>query len=168
MLIFGKTIHNHQTIPKVDVEEVQTLIKLIQQNIPFDPLWYRYYYFQFNSFLKEKEDLEQLYLAAIDYFENLHLNHHSFMLPFYEGLLKYYLANNKLEKAENLVTFLDTGFLPWFRCYLLYVEALLEKGDMQSNDICILTMNHPKFTELPVDLKEAWKVVYKASVYACC
>lgn len=164
MLLFGTAIYNHQTVVEVDVEEVKTLITLIEQNLPFDPLWYRYYYFQFNAFLKDGEDLELLYLAAIDYFENLHLNHPSFILPFYNGLIKYYLDKGALEKTENLLSFLEPGSVPWFSYYLLLVKAHLNKGDIKSNDICIVTMNHSKFTDLPVDLKEEWKMAYKASV----
>ena len=164
MLLFGTAIHNHQTIKEVDTEEVTTLINLIKQNLPFDPLWYRYYYFQFSSFLKDGTALEQVYLAAFDYFENLHLRHTSFIIPFYEGLLKYYLTANEVEKAENLVSFLEPGSISWFKNYLLLVKALLEKSDIKSNDLCILTMNHPNFIELPGHLKEEWKFVYKASV----
>ena len=164
MLLFGKAILNHQTVTLVDVEEVQTLIQLITQNLPFDPLWYRYYYFQFKALLKKGEDLEQLYLATIDYFENLYLRHPHFIIPFYKALIKYYLDHSKIEKAENLISFLESGSVPWFRNNLLFVKALLKQSDIKANDICILTMNHTNFIDLPNDMKEEWKMLYKDSV----
>lgn len=164
MVLFGKAIFNQKKLNVTDFEEIKTLLTLIERNLSLDPLWNRYYYFQFNAFLKSGEDLEQLYLAAIDYFENLHLQHDLFTLPFYDGLINHYLAFNKIEKSEKLMTFLESGSDLWYRYYLLIVRKLIHNNDIRSNDLCIMTMNHPSFTTLPIEQKEEWKQVYKTSV----
>jgi hypothetical protein len=164
MLLFGAAIYNHQKVKHIDADEVNTLIQLIGQNLSADPLWYRYYYYQFQSFLKEDKNLKEVLLKAIEYFENLHLNHEFFLHPFYERLINYYLEHEDLQNAELLLNRIEPGTLPWFKNHLYFVKTLLERNDIKSNDICILIMNHPNFINLSEDLIEEWKAVYKSSV----
>jgi len=164
MMLYGESIQNYNKEIPADIKEIKILIYSIEQKLPFDSLWYHYYYYQYSSLILYDEDLEQLFIEAITYFQNLHFKHSFFINFFTEGLIKFYVRNGQLNKADPYLRSLEPGSLPWYNSYLLYVDVLLEQNDIRSNDICILTMNHENFVELPAELKEKWKIVYKASV----
>lgn len=167
MVLCNKTILNYKKLDAkdlVNVGEINVLLEAIEKKLPFDVTMYHYYYYQYKSLTLEGKDLEQLYLDAIAYFKNLHHKHYSFSDEFLGRLIVFYLDINDLEKAERYLNELDSGSTLWFRNYLTYTNTLLNQNDLKSNDVCNVIMNHPFFANLPTELKDKWKVTYKATV----
>lgn len=103
MLLYGKAIQNYKDIRPLEMDELKTLLEAVKNKLPTDNLWYRYYYYQFKSFMSSGKDLENIYLEAIGYFENLHFNHTSFIHYFSKQLIQHYQQNNEIEKAKILM-----------------------------------------------------------------
>ncbi len=164
LLLCAKAIHNHKKMSSIDHEGVEVLLESIKKKLPYDRLWYHYFYFYFRSMVLDGSDLENLYHKAITYFKNLNFRHQYFIDGFSEGLILHYLKNRDFEKAETHLDLLDEGSVSWFKNHLHYTIVLLEQKDIKSNDICMKTMNHPSFTNQSSDLKEEWRSTYKASV----
>lgn len=164
MLLLGSAAQNQKKLKPLDLSEVQILLAAVEQKLPYDSSLYHYYFYLFKSFTLDGDKLEKLYLEAIDYFKELYHNHTSLSGIFREKLIAHYLHHNFLVQAEKHLQQHEAGSIPWFRSYFAYTQKLISLNDLKSNDICIMTMNHPNFINLPNDLKEQWRVVYKASV----
>jgi len=164
LLLCNKAIYNHKKNPSSDLEEVDILLDTINKILPVDRIWYHYYYFQFKSMILTDVDLENLYQEAISYFKSLHYKHRYFTDLFTEGLISYYIKALDLKKVEEQLKNLTVGSFAWFRSNLGFVNALLDQEDIQSHEVCLEVMNHPHFIDLLTELKEEWKVAYKASV----
>lgn len=164
MLLCNKTIHNFMKLgdyKPANPEELNKLIEEVEKKLPFDNTWYHYYYFLYKSLSLEGKSLEQLYLSAYAYFDNLHYNHKDFSEVFLERLIMYYLDANELENIEKNITLLSPGSMAWFRTNYAYTQILINQNDLKSNDICEIVMNHPKFTNIHATLKDKWKAIYK-------
>jgi len=164
LLLCGRAILNQEKTPSTDLSKISVLLTSIKKKLHIDSTWYHYYYYQFRAILLNGEDLENLYLEAIDYFRKLHFKHGYFANIFLEKLIHYYLKLNNLEGVENILGTIEPGSIFWFKSYLTYTKELLNQKDLKANDTCTLTMNHSAFAELPHDLKEEWRSVYKATV----
>ena len=103
MMLYGKAIQNYKHLHPVETEEIQTLLKAVKKKLPFDSLWYHYYYYQCKSLLSSGPELEKTYLEAISYFKNLHFHHITFIQYFSNALIKYYEQNNEIEKAKSFI-----------------------------------------------------------------
>jgi hypothetical protein len=144
--------------------DVENLLNLLEKKISPSNPWYHYYYFQFKSLIMKDEYLERLYIDSIDFFNGHSFNHPFFVHFFTEALILFYLRTNSLEKVNHYLNSLVPGSIFWFRGNLSYAKKLLHQNDIKSIDICHSTMNHPLFSELNLNLKKEWRLVYKRSV----
>ena len=167
-LLYGQAIYNYQHIVPIDVKTIMSLLEAIKLKLPVDSLWYHYYYYQCKTLMYTGEDLENLYIEAIEYFENLYFSHTIFISIFSDKLIRYYLENDKLEKALLLVRkqteLFEPGTVRWFRNSLSYVNILLKTNNPKSEEVCKTVLGHSKFKELPEDRKTEWEIAYKASI----
>jgi len=167
-LLYGQAIYNYKHIVPIDVKTIMGLLEAIKSKLPVDSLWYHYYYYQCKTLMYTGKDLENLYVEAIDYFENLYFNHTNFISYFTDCLIRHYLENNKLEKALLLVQkqteLFEPGTIRWFRNSLSYVNILLKTNNPKSEEVCKTVIDHPKFKELPDDRKVEWEIARKASI----
>ncbi len=166
-LLYGQAIYNYKHVLPIDVDELMKLLGRIKEKLPVDSLLYHYYYYQCRTLQYRGKELEKLYIEAIDYFKKTYFIHPIFTSIFYDELVRHYLKNDNLEKAQLLIqkqlNLLEPGTIRWFRSSLSYVIALLKLKDEKAKTICDLVFNHPKFQELPNDKKKEWMVVIKAS-----
>ena len=167
-LLYGQAVYNYRHILPIDVKSLMKLLEAIKLKLPVDSMWYHYYYYQCKTLLYEGEELEKLYLEAIDYFENLYINHTNYISYFTDELIKHYLENDHLEKALLLVQKqsdkFEAGTIRWFRNSQSFANVLIKLNDPKSLKICERVMEHPKYNELPNDKKKEWDVAYKASI----
>lgn len=167
-LLYGQAIYNYKHILPIDMDGIMKLLEAIKKQLPVDSMWYHYYYYQCKTLMFEGEELEALYLEAINYFESLYLNHTNYISSFTDQLIKHYLENEHLEKAQLLIQKqsdrFEVGTIRWFRNSQSFVNVLLKQNDPKSFEICARIMDHPKYKELPSDKKKEWEVAYDASV----
>jgi len=102
-ILFGKAIQNYKYEVPINKVELTLILNSIQSKLPYDTVWYHYYYYQCKSLMLGNEVLEQTYLDAIAYFEGLYLQHSSFIRFFCEGLVQFYKDKNALDKAEKII-----------------------------------------------------------------
>jgi len=160
----AQILRNAQKLESVDENEVHALINLMQQYLPYDSIWYHYFYYRCKTLVQAGEEIEKTYKEGIEYFENLHHTHNLPSALLREGLILHYLKHEKMRKAEQQLLNIEKGTIPWFRAHLPYSSHLLAQQDLKSNDVCLLIMNHPNYTNIPKALKQNWKKVYKESV----
>lgn len=167
-LLYGQAIYNYQHIVPIDVKALMGLLDAIKLKLPVDSLWYHYYYYQCKTLMYEGKDLENLYIEAIAYFENLYFSHTIFISIFSDKLIRFYLENDKLENALLLVQkqteLFEPGTIRWFRNSLSYVNILLKTNNPLSEEVCKTVLGHPKFKELPEDRKVEWEIANQASI----
>ncbi len=167
-LLYGEAVYNYQHIIPIDIKKIMSLLEAIKLKLPVDSLWYHYYYYQCKTLMYSGVELEELYIEAIQYFENLYFNHTNFISYFKDELIKHYLSNGHFEKALLLVEQekekYEPGTIRWFRNSLSFVRVLLKMNNPKSKEICNMAMNHSKYSELPEDIKTEWEVAYKASI----
>lgn len=152
----------------IDTDRIMSILLELEEKLPKDNLCYHHIFFEFKSLILEGEELEELYLEAISYFESLHFRHTTYISVFIRDLIGYYIDSNQPVKAEALIRSKEgnytVGSTPWFRFMMIKCNYLLNQKDKNTLKVVQAVTNHAMFAELPEDTKIEWNVILESSI----
>lgn len=159
-MYYGQALHQYRTGQDIDVPGLMRQMDDIRDKQPFESLWCHYFYYQCSTLKYEGEDLEELYIEAIEYFDNVYVNHSQMKSIFVKYLVEHYLEFDQVIKAESVFKKYfnyESGSIPWFRGEFIRAQFYYKISNSDSGiKLCQDIMNLEKYSELPEDKRTQW------------
>jgi len=161
--MYNEVVYNYKRGISIDTDKVFSFLLQLKDKLPQDNLCYHHIFFECKSLVCKGEELERLYIEAIDYFESLYFNHSTYISVFIKHLIGYYISAGQPLKAKAMIESkmdnYEEGSTPWFRFMLIYAQFLANQNDPTLLDVIKTVTSHAKYTQLPDDNHTEWNVI---------
>lgn len=102
----GKVAYGPRLLDTIEPSEMSDLLKSINASMPLESSWTKFYTIQIQSLCVKGQDLEELYLNAIEYYRNLYYQHSIFISFFTERIIEFYQRHGRKDEVKKWRSFL--------------------------------------------------------------